>query len=633
LVLKIVLAVMPWHLLDTPCLPVGLLRARIAACAQRHEVVDYYGNLAWAEFLCQQSGGGSADFPRFTVDDYAYVADWGVWHAMGEWIFAGALYGDPEWRMDAYREYLGARKVNPGRSFEMRRCASAFADLAADQILAPEPDLVGFTTTFQQNVASLAVARRLKQRRPDLVVVFGGGNVHGPMGPAVHRNFPFVDYVVNGEGEIAIVGLLDALASGGPLDRIPGLSWRRPDGSTVSNGPAGLVPMSAVPRPDYTGWQYTFERSPLRPELKPVLLYEAARGCWWGEKHHCTFCGLNGTTMKFRAKPAEEVWDDLLHLVRTHRILDIVTVDNILDQAYLHDLLPRLRDADLDLLIRYEVKANLRAEHLALLRDAGVRHIQPGIESLSTPVLRLMDKGVHATQNVQVLRDADDHEITVDWNWLYGFPGETPDDYDPVVEQLPALVHLQPPSGTVRIILERFSPYFQRPELGFQLRRPAPMYDNVYDLPRGELMDLCYQFDTPPQGLTDEQASGLRSAVTRWRNEHHGSCLVCEPDPGGLLLVDARRGWPRQEFPIREQVWAHAYRALARPRSVAGLTNELTGLGYRVDDAAVRGWVAQLRECGLVFIDDHRVVALATERQPLRFAQWVFSKPAETVPA
>ena len=36
--------------------------------------------------------------------------------------------------------------------------------------------------------------------------------------------------------------------------------------------------------------------------LDRILLYEGSRGCWWGEKHHCTFCGLNAQSMKFRAK-------------------------------------------------------------------------------------------------------------------------------------------------------------------------------------------------------------------------------------------------------------------------------------------------------------------------------------------
>jgi ribosomal peptide maturation radical SAM protein 1 len=607
--MRIVLATMPWHQLDTPCLPLGLLRARLAACRELHQVADYYGNLAWAGHLSEAG---------FTLDDYAQVADRGVWHATGEWIFAGALYDDPGWRAAGYRDYLTERGVASGRALEMRELVQAFTDRAAGEILSLEPDLVGFTTTFQQNVASLAVAKRLKEVRPELIIVFGGGNCHGPMGPALHRNFPFVDHVVNGEAEVAFVSLIDALDGGGSLDGIDGLTWRRPDGGSQYNGPAAMVPMHLVPRPDYSAWQAAMDASPLRDQLRPVLVYEAARGCWWGEKHHCTFCGLNGTTMKFRAKPADEVFADLAHLISVHQILDVVTVDNILDPGYLRDLLPRLQATDWDVLIRYEVKANLRSDQLAALREAGVRHLQPGVESLSSRVLRLMDKGVHATQNVQVLRDAEDNELTIDWNWLYGFPGEGPSDYQTVIGQVPALVHLQPPGGVTRILLERFSPYFERPELGFGDRRPAAMYDHVYDLPPAELMDLCYQFESAPQGIGGRTEEALRSACQAWQRDHHRSYLIRHDTEAGVHIVDARANWPRREHLLGEPAAARAYDLLSRPRAVSALAGELTRDGYRINHSELAGLLDSWQADGLIFADDGRAVALATQSRPLR---------------
>jgi ribosomal peptide maturation radical SAM protein 1 len=607
--MRIVLVTMPWHQLDTPCLPLGLLRARIAACRRPHQVADYYGNLAWAEHLCDAG---------LTLEDYAQVADWGVWHAMGEWIFAGALYDDPDWGAAGYLGFLAECGVDSGRAPRMRELARTFSDRAAEQILAMEPDLVGFTTTFQQNVASLAVAKRLKQLRPELITVFGGGNCHGPMGPALHRNFPFLDHVVNGEAEVALVSLIDALDDGAPLAGIGGLTWRQPDGGSRYNGPAAMVPMHLVPRPDYSAWQAALDASPVRGQIRPVLVYEAARGCWWGEKHHCTFCGLNGTTMTFRAKPAGEVFADLRHLIGTHQILDVVTVDNILDPGYLRDLLPLLRAADWDVLIRYEVKANLRGDQLAALRDAGIRHLQPGLESLSSRVLRLMDKGVHATQNVQVLRDAEDHELTIDWNWLYGFPAEQPADYEPVLGQVPALVHLQPPTGVTRILLERFSPNFERPELGFTVRRPARMYDYVYNVPPGELMDLCYQFESPPRGIGGDTEQALRTTCQAWQRDYHGSYLIRHDTDGGLLIADTRAGWPRREHLLSEPAVARAYDLLSRPRASGALPGLLTDAGYRVDDRDISGLLDAWQADGLVFADDGRAVALATRTTPLR---------------
>src|SRR5260370_1218420 len=107
-------------------------------------------------------------------------------------------------------------------------------------------------------------------------------------------------------------------------------------------------------------------------------------------------------------------------------------------------------------------------------------------------VLRLMDKGVTGCQNVRLLRDAETVGMNMNWNYLYGFPGETDADYTAVLDQFPALHHLIPPTNPTRVQVERFSPYFDRPELGFGPPRPAAHYRFIYDLPETELADLVY---------------------------------------------------------------------------------------------------------------------------------------------
>lgn len=609
--MKIILTAMPWHGLETASLPLGILKSCAERCQARHEVVDHYANLDWADLLLAESGGD------ITPEDYDYIANVGVWHSIGEWVFAGALYDDPQWRYQQFLAYLSARRVDPGRALRMRPYADRFVDATVAHLLGQAPDVVGFTTTFSQNAASLAVARRLKRQRPDLPVVFGGGNCEGPMGDAISRNFKFVDYVVSGEGEYAFVALLDALDSGGPVAGVPGLRWYDEEGKQRVNPPGPTVPMTRVPRPDYTRWQQAFTGSRVGTMVSPQLTLEAARGCWWGEKHHCTFCGLNGTSMAFRAKPAAEFFDDLRDMVTRHQILDVVMVDNIMSRDYFTELLPRLRTLDWDVTIRYEVKANLRTEQLALLSAAGVRHIQPGIESLSSRVLQLMEKGVHATQNIQVLRDADDHGLTVDWNILYGFPGETPQDYADLLAQLGALVHLQPPAGITRILLERFSPYFERPELGFSWRRPAEQYDHVYDLPRDELHDLAYQFEATPKGLRGEPERMLCEGVRAWHDRHPGSSLVATPVPAGLLVHDRRQGWPEREYVVESPGALAALNAMRSPRSNTAVL-DLIATADGTDKAAARAVLDRLRVDGLVFEEGGRLVALVTGSVPLR---------------
>ncbi|HEY2576025.1 MAG TPA: RiPP maturation radical SAM C-methyltransferase [Streptosporangiaceae bacterium] len=606
--MKVIMISMPWNLLETPSLPLGILGTIIRGNDERHEVQEIYGNISWAEYLLSATDG------TVTPRDYDYVANVGAWFGMGDWIFAPAFYGHPDWRIERYLEYLRSHAIDPRQSVRMSRYAAGFISLMAQQIAAAEPELLGFSTTFQQNIPSLALAKEVKRLLPQTPIVFGGGNCDAPMGAALQRNFPFVDYVISGEAERSVTEFMEFIQGLRPAREVSGLSWRDDADRTVTNDPGAIVNIETVPLPDYSQWSATLNASSIRGYVKPTLLYEAARGCWWGEKHTCTFCGLNGLTMKFRSRPADQVLAHLRDLVSTYRVLDIVAVDNILDIGYLKTLLPRLSDEDWDLHFYYEVKSNLSEADVEMLRRAGLVHIQPGIENLSSRVLRIMNKGVHATQNVRLLRDCEDNDITVDWNYLYGFPAESDDDYASVLEQLPALAHLQPPSGSVRILLERYSPYFTLPGLGFHDRRPAALYQHVYDLPPAELADLVYQFDTDDQGIGRQRSQQMRAAIRAWKDAYPASSLTCTRLPdGSAVITDRRVGWPERQTRLTPGAQCAAYEAMRTSRTVRAIAGRVG-----ISAGQIAGWVREWRDLGLVFEDDGRVVALATRRASLK---------------
>jgi ribosomal peptide maturation radical SAM protein 1 len=334
-----------------------------------------------------------------------------------------------------------------------------------------------------------------------------------------------VDYVVRGEGEAAFPELLRALDGTTSLAGVPSLCWWDGESQRVNDIAPHPLPPGRIPMPDFDDWFARLDASPVRGYVEPKLVVETARGCWWGEVHHCTFCGLNGTMMEFRSKSPARVLDELSHLVARHQVLDVITVDNILDNTYFRTVLPRIAELDWDLRVHCELKSNLKPAEIDTLRRARVAHVQPGIESLVSPVLKLMDKGVSGLHNVRTLRDCESAGLTVSWNWLYGFPGEDLADYHDVVRQLPALSHLQPPSSSARILLERFSPYFRDPALGFPLRTSAAMYEHVYRLPETEKADLVYLFDTQQRGLSEAEAAELNGFVAAWQDLYTDSCL------------------------------------------------------------------------------------------------------------
>ncbi|MEV0611271.1 RiPP maturation radical SAM C-methyltransferase [Polymorphospora rubra] len=607
--MTICLAAMPWQSLDCPSLPLGLLKA-ITVAGGRPAPATYHGGTRWAEFLLAATDG------EIGPAEYTDVAESGLFHGLGDWVFAGVLHGDDEFGVDQLRRYAADHDVDIGVVTRMRPYAAAFVEAAAREILATNPTLVGFSTTFMQNAPSLATARRLRELAPDLTIVFGGGNCDGAMGSAMHRNFPFIDHVIRGEGEIAFPALLDAIDGKIPFADVPGLSWR--DGDRRHDNPQGsLVPPGLIPVPDFDDWFELMADSPVNEYVEPKLVLEGARGCWWGEKHHCTFCGLNGTGMQFRAKAPDALIAELTTLVSRHQTLDVIMVDNIIDNRYFRDVLPRVADLDWDLRIHYEVKSNLRPDEIEALRRAGVTHVQPGIESLVSPVLKLMDKGVTGVRNVRTLRDCESAALTVTWNWLYGFPTERGADYQAILRQVPALIHLQPPAGLARILLERFSPYFENRLLGFPERRPARLYDHVYALPADQLTDMVYLFDTDPAGLSDTDAEPLAKLIDLWTDGYSSSSLrVVSEDDEEIVIADRRVGWPEREHRIVGAPFVAAYRELGNGRTAKALATRLAGHGLPAD--RVDAWLRELSEHGLVFTEQDHWIALATTTEPLK---------------
>ncbi|WDZ83215.1 RiPP maturation radical SAM C-methyltransferase [Micromonospora cathayae] len=612
--MSVCLVAMPWQSLESPSLPLGLLRAAVTR-AGLPTPRTYHANLRWAEFLMARTGEELG--PR----EYTKVAEEGLFDGLGDWVFTGVLHDDPEFAVATLRDYARERDLDITAVSRMREHAADFVELVTDEILGTHPRVVGFSTTFMQNVPSLAVARRIRQRSPDVRIVFGGGNCDGPMGAALHRNHPWVDLVVRGEGEVAFPALLAALADGGTpeaLATVPGLCWRDTDGTPRQNPQPSPLPMAKVPTPDFDDWFARLDVSPVNPHVEPKLVMETARGCWWGEKHHCTFCGLNGTLMAFRAKTPDAVLAELGELTARHRVLDVIVVDNIIDNGFFTTVLPRIAERDWDLRVHYEVKSNLKPPEIAAFRAARVSHVQPGIESLVSPVLKIMDKGVAGARNVRTLRDCESAGLTVTWNWLYGFPGERLDDYTPVLRQVPALVHLQPPSGTARILLERFSPYFENPALGFPQRRTAQSYRHVYALPEEDLRDMVYLFDSAHAGISDTDAQRLRDLIDAWTDGYPDSSLVRVDEPDAIVVEDRRAGWPTTDHRLADPLTREVYRAVEPGRSLPAAHRSVTAAGLRVDEADLRGVLDDLLGRGLLFVENGQWLALATAAIPIK---------------
>jgi radical SAM superfamily enzyme YgiQ (UPF0313 family) len=498
---------MPFGNIDKPAIGLSLLKAE---CERRGYTCDIqYANLLFAEIIGRQH--------------YDRLLQTRKNDAFGEWLFTQEFFGDKALSLDDFLQEIKKSGTfvleDVGEILtECREKIAKYMDLLMGRIVWRVYDIVGFSCCLQQNIASLAYARRIKDSNPDITIVFGGANVEAPMGSELMSQFSFIDIAVSGEGDSVFPRVVDQVRSGESLEGIDGVMFRK-NGHHVqpSNPVAKVENLEDLPYPDFDDYFRMLRNVGLDKSVSPLLLFETSRGCWWGEKSQCAFCGLNNLGIKFRSKSAERVMTEMDYLIDKYGITEFHLCDCNLDRTYLSTLLPRMKERNKKWELRkahgwvshypsrkagetgprlfFEVKANFKKKEVGILADAGVV-LFPGIESLSTPILKLAKKGCTAPQNIQVLKWCCELGVVSLWNFLYGFPGEDPGEYVKMQAMIPKLIHLPPPTSFHPIILTRSSPYHRSPQsFGLKDIKPATIYHLLYPLPERSLERLAVYFD------------------------------------------------------------------------------------------------------------------------------------------
>ncbi len=561
---------MPYGILERPSLALGSMQASLRRAGLACQTL--YANLEFAS--------------RVGAHVYNLIGNSDAKDLLGEWTFARAAFGprceDTEaYHRDIYFDFfahLGIGQEALWKSLAyLREHADPFIEELAQRLVSQGARVVGCSSTFQQHCASLALLRRLKELDPGIVTMMGGANCEGPMGLALKRNCPWVDYLASGESDLLIVDLIRAATEGGALPE--GVVGRE----VPLQAPRARVPhLDELATPDYQDYFQELYRCGLYRAIRPALAVETSRGCWWGEKHHCTFCGLNGSGMGFRTKSPGRVLAEFAELSERHRLRDFLVVDNILGMEAFRTILPPLAEQQPVYRMFVETKANLKRTQVEALAQAGARWILPGLEGLHDELLRLMDKGTSALTNIQTLKWCREFGVRVSWSILWGFPNEQDDWYAEMSEWIPSLEHLQPPAALCRIGYHRFSPYHSRAQ-EFGLRQvPSPAYARVYPFPAEDLADLAYFFEDAPGSERWEGPglAALRQQVADWSRRFDGNGLppiLSLQDRGDSLeILDTRQCAPRRRHRL-EGLSREIYLACDASQTPQSLAAQLGG--------------------------------------------------------
>jgi len=613
--LRVCLVNPPFAAVQTPSLALTQLRSVLEReLGGRVRVEIHYLNLEIARLV-----------GRELYELYA-TAGQGQSAGLGEWIFRRAAFpAATDTDEEYFRRYFPPRREGMAAFRESAlglrdRLEQRLAEWVEERRL-DRAQVVGMSSMFFQTTASIALARRLKELSPRLVTVLGGANCESPMGEELARRVDCLDFVVSGPSLVAFPRLVRHLLAGDEeaCHAVPGVFSRR--NLTGGTPPAPLgeeLPLDAGVALDYDSFLADLEGAFPGEAIRPHLLFETSRGCWWGAKAHCTFCGLNGSTMAHRAMSPERALAQFEDLFRNWPRCDYFEcVDNLMPHSYLRDVFPRLAPPE-GARIFYEVKASLTPEQMEMLARAGVRRMQAGIESLATSTLELMQKGTTSFQNVSFLMSCLRFGVEAVWNLLVGFPGEDEEVYRRAVADADRLVHLPPPTGVYTVRFDRFSPYHARAEsYGLELR-PYDFYELVFPFPREALANLAYYFmdhalDAEYLTTVLRWMDPLRGAVERWQRRWAAEAppvlRFLDPAEGGHLL-DSRSG--REERIDVGVAGRRILDALATPSDLERLARRLEA----PSDRDIERQVARLADHDLLFREGDRMLSLVLPAMP-----------------
>jgi hypothetical protein len=227
-----------------------------------------------------------------------------------------------------------------------------------------------------------------------------------------------------------------------------------------------------------------------------------------------------------------------------------------------------------------------------------------------------MNKGCTGLQNIQLLRWCEEAGIQVSYNILWGFPGETVEDYKQLLDTLEFLTHLQPPVHQTQIAIHRYSPLFrQATSINLEHIRPREDYLYLFDPEQVRIPDIAYEHTAdPPAGLKELEPyyEKVRLKLAQWRDSYHAgrNRLEYRVGPDFLRIVDSRTSQAAIHDLDRQAMEVYLFCA-EKARTQEAIAEHLSSQGYQPE----RGWLAdvldQMFELRLIYREDGQHFSLA----------------------
>jgi radical SAM superfamily enzyme YgiQ (UPF0313 family) len=178
--------------------------------------------------------------------------------------------------------------------------------------------LVGFSSYIWNREYNLALAKRLKELNPNIIIVFGGPEME-ILDFEFFSKFPMIDIHVLNEGELTFNAILNNIDN---WDEVPNIIYNSKGKTIATKAASRIMNLEQIPSPYLTG---VFDDILKKyPEYTFAAVLETNRGC----PYQCTFCDWGSLTYsKIRKFPLERVFAELEWIFNTRKIDEIALAD------------------------------------------------------------------------------------------------------------------------------------------------------------------------------------------------------------------------------------------------------------------------------------------------------------------
>jgi anaerobic magnesium-protoporphyrin IX monomethyl ester cyclase len=294
-------------------------------------------------------------------------------------------------------------------------------------------DVIGLTAMTPTISTALDIARRVRQARPAVKIVMGGA--HATMLPQETIALtPEIDIIVRGEGDEAIIEVMQALESKRPLDSIAGITYRAEGTITPTADRTSQVDMDSLPFPAYHLLPLkNYRPHPPHGMSLPFAAVVTSRGC----PYHCAYCSKPVFGSRFRAQSPERVVAELAYLKNKFGVKEVAFYDDsfTLDKKRVHAVCDKILGSKLKISWTCETRVNLVDEELLRhMKQAGCYAVAYGIESAAPEIIKTLHKDTTLEQVMEAVGLSREAGLQVIGYFMLGSPGETPDTIRQTIE-------------------------------------------------------------------------------------------------------------------------------------------------------------------------------------------------------